>query len=296
MPRIATQDGGTIAYLDMGQGRPIVFLHGWGTGGRFFRRQCSDLATNYRVIAPDLRGHGDSSELPDGDGITTLAKDTLYLLEALDLNDVVLCGWSMGAMVIWKILAEYPHDRICGIVAEDMSPKVLDSADWVHGLKRARKHKAKPNDVGTHSNPFFQLPWPSICEKFIPRIFADGGSVENGLLTQAIRDASVNHPESMRQLWDSLIEQDYRHSLSRIPIPVLVLFGAKSQLYGAQTSQWVCQQIPDCRRVCFEQSGHAPHLEEPERFNQLVKDFADLFQKETPGDKSPHLDQQIRRI
>ncbi len=296
MPRITTKDGGTIAYRDQGQGKPIVFLHGWGTGSIFFQRACSELAGRYRVIAPDFRGHGQSSELPEGDGMTILAEDTIHLLDKLDLDDVVLCGWSMGAMVIWKMLADYGNDRIRGLVIIDMSPKVPNSHDWNYGLTRAHGQKADLEHIRTAASLIFKLSWPEVCKSFIPRIFTSDGTVNPDLVTESIRNARNNNPKSMQRLWNSLILQDYRASLSRIKVPVLVIFGAKSRLYEPETSKWVSEQIPECRRICFEHSGHAPHLEQPEQFNLLVQDFADMFQEKAPGDHSSHERQYLWRF
>jgi pimeloyl-ACP methyl ester carboxylesterase len=73
------------------------------------------------------------------------------------------------------------------------------------------------------------------------------------------------------------VAQDFRDELARIEQPSLIVHGAHSQLYGPDTAAYLAHALPDARAVRFDHSGHAPHLEEPELFNRLVRDFADAL-------------------
>src|SRR5210317_959249 len=95
--------GGRLEFLDQGSGPAMVFLHGWSLGKEAFGKQRRELCNRYRVVIPDMRGHGNSEKFLEGDGIDTLAGDLERLLVALDLEEVVLVGWSMGALVAWQI-------------------------------------------------------------------------------------------------------------------------------------------------------------------------------------------------
>ena len=75
--------------------------------------------------------------------------------------------------------------------------------------------------------------------------------------------------------WASLVRQDVRTLLERIQHPTLVVHGAQSRLYGEDTADHLVAALPHARAVRFERSGHAPHLEQPELFNQSLTDFAD---------------------
>jgi len=94
--------GGTLEFDDQGSGPVMVFLHGWSLGKEAFAKQRRELSDRYRVVVPDMRGHGDSKKFVEGDGIDTLAGDLEQLLVELDLTDVILVGWSMGALVAWQ--------------------------------------------------------------------------------------------------------------------------------------------------------------------------------------------------
>ena len=99
------------------RGRPIVFLHGFSQCWLQWSRQLqSDLADDYRLIAPDLRGHGLSDKPRDGYGDARLwADDVNAIIEGLDLDRPVLSGWSYGPLVFLDYVRHYGEERIAGL-------------------------------------------------------------------------------------------------------------------------------------------------------------------------------------
>lgn len=96
-------NGALLHYEDSGDGRPVVFLHGCWMSSRFFTHQTAPGALpGCRVIAPDFRGHGRSEKPLDGHTMAAYADDVRNLIETLDIHDVTLVGWSMGAFVAWE--------------------------------------------------------------------------------------------------------------------------------------------------------------------------------------------------
>jgi pimeloyl-ACP methyl ester carboxylesterase len=75
-------------------------------------------------------------------------------------------------------------------------------------------------------------------------------------------------------LWESLVEEDFRPLLPSIRQPTLVVHGAHSHLYGADTAGHLVSALPNARAVAFDRSGHAPHLEQPGLFNATLREFA----------------------
>jgi len=276
MQSMTLLDEGKMFFEDRGQGKPILFLHGWGTCARFFENQVRSLEAEFRVVVPDLRGHGASSALPEGDEIHTLACDVQQLLEHLDLKDVVICGWSMGSMVLWDLLLKIGSDRIERCVVIDMTPKLENDSDWVFGLL----HKPRPY-VTAGKREVDKSIWNAACESFLPKIYAKGTSSAteaNGQLKAgfdwAIEQARKCDPDSMYRLWNNLLSMDFRDCMSKLKFPVLLLYGEQSQLYGSGTSAWLDEHLPQARRIAFAHSGHALHLEESEKFNKEVAAFA----------------------
>src|SRR3978361_50347 len=96
-------DGIRIAYRDEGRGTPLGLLHGLMAHGGFFRAQ-ADLASDFRVIAIDLRGHGASARAGERPTVEQLDADVSALAQALDLQGAIGVGWSLGATVLWHVL------------------------------------------------------------------------------------------------------------------------------------------------------------------------------------------------
>src|SRR5882757_5373019 len=107
-----TSDGVALHYVEQGMGTPLLLLHGWSQTSEQFSRQLDALSEEYRVIAYDQRGHGDSDRPDHGYRIHRLAADLRELLLGLDLEDVAILGHSMGCSVIWAYLDLYSPDRL----------------------------------------------------------------------------------------------------------------------------------------------------------------------------------------
>ena len=260
MRQFQASDGELVAYSDEGGGRPLVLLHGLMADSSFFGRQ-RGLADSYRTIAVDLRGHGRSPPGPTPPTIGRLADDVAELARALDLEGAVGIGWSLGAAVLWRVLAGPESSRFAGAVVVDMTPRVLNDDGWDLGLSRetceARSQAIRDD-------------FPAFAAAAGQAIFAEPGAEAD----RAASAFAANEPEAIGALWKSLVEEDFRPLLPSIRQPTLVVHGAHSHLYGADTAGHLVAALPNARAVAFDRSGHAPHLEESERFNATIREFA----------------------
>jgi non-heme chloroperoxidase len=108
MPTIATTDGTEIYYKDWGQGPAVVLSHGWPLSSDSWEAQMLFLASNgYRCIAHDRRGHGRSSQTWDGNDMDTYADDLADLIDALDLRDIALIGFSTGGGEVTRYIGTH---------------------------------------------------------------------------------------------------------------------------------------------------------------------------------------------
>jgi len=112
---LETKAGGRLSYQQLGSGRPLLFIHGWCMSGQVWQQQQA-LADQYRVVIVDLRGHGYSTVPAGGmQGFAGYGADLVDLMETLDLQHVVLVGWSLGAQVLLKVYARVAS-RLAGMV------------------------------------------------------------------------------------------------------------------------------------------------------------------------------------
>jgi pimeloyl-ACP methyl ester carboxylesterase len=257
----------TMPVREAGRGRPILLLHGWTLHGGFFPAQMEGLAAEARLIAPDLPGHGTNRTGADW-SIEAAADACLALIEERDLRAVVLVGWSMGAAVAWSLLERHGSGRIAGLAVVDMTPRVLNDANWHLGIKdgidAARSRKA------TEAMP---SNWPRYAEHVARTIFGEGCDPDPSLLAMVRSAALEADPVAMAAMWRSLVAQDFRAFLARLELPVLIMPGMRSKLYAPDVACWQKRQLRHCEVVDFAFSGHAPHLEEPDAFNAALGAF-----------------------
>jgi pimeloyl-ACP methyl ester carboxylesterase len=263
-------DGGILSYRDLGRGVPIILIHGWGTSSGFFDRQVDALSTSHRLVIPDLRGHGMSTPFEADMGFGVLAEDIHALMVALDLSAAVVVGWSLGALVAWDLLSRLNGNRLAGVVTVDMVPRLLNDEQWSYGLRNG-----PDGGVFDRSVEKMRADWRAYTSVFLPRIYARNSQADRtGEIEHGCSVAGNNDPESMALIWRAMVDQDFRQQVAAIQLPALVLYGEQSRLYAAEASEWLSEQISNSRLIGFEQSGHAPNLEEPDRFNQAIEDFA----------------------
>jgi len=265
MAEFTASDGARIAYRDTGRGTPIVLLPGLMAHGGFFAAQ-APLARRFRLIAIDLRGHGDSRAPLATLTVERIAMDVAELAAALDLREAIGVGWSLGATVLWHVLASAAGDRFAGAVVVDMTARVRNDDEWDLGLSseacEARSRAIRDDFEGFARNAG-------------TAIFAQPVAGDQRVLAQWVADQfAANEAAAIGAVWASLVGQDVRALLERIRHPTLIVHGARSQLYGADTADHLVAALSQARAIRFEGSGHAPHLEEPALFNRTIEEFA----------------------
>jgi pimeloyl-ACP methyl ester carboxylesterase len=264
-------DGTRIAYRDTGSGAPIVLLHGLMAHGGFFAGQAG-LAQDFRIIAIDLRGHGASpsdgrsSAEDSGPTVERMAADVAELAEALDLQGAIGVGWSLGATVLWHVLAGPAAARFAGAVVVDMTARVRNDEEWDLGLS-PEACEARSIAIRDDYEAFALTAGQAIFAQPV-------AAGQRAMADWAAQEFAKNDAGAMAAVWQSLVRQDMRALLEQIRHPTLIVHGAQSSLYGDDTADHLVAALPQARAVRFEASGHAPHLEEPELFNATLRDFA----------------------
>jgi pimeloyl-ACP methyl ester carboxylesterase len=258
MPYIEVARDVRLYYEDWGAGPVILFVHGWTISHQVWAYQTLELSRRFRTIALDLRGHGDSDKPLSTYSFPEYAHDLRNFIIALNLWNVTLVGWSMGAAICTEYLKLFGPDRIYGFVSVDGAiPKMATGPDWTFALSQAT-FQSWFKDL--HSRR------PEFAMKLAKDIFANpgiGNMTENWIWT-IIMQASF--PAAERSLI-SLRDSDFRTFIPHINIPLAVFQGAKDKIIFPKAAQWIVAHNPRARLTMFEESGHTPFIEEIDKFN-----------------------------
>ena len=136
----------SMAYTDLGEGTPILFVHGFPLNRKLWIPQTEGLRQDVRIIAPDLRSHGESQTVPGPYSMDLFADDLNDFLEAVGINQpVVLCGLSMGGYVAFAFYQKYAY-RLTGLIlvttrATADSPEAKAGRDQAVLLARKRSSR-----------------------------------------------------------------------------------------------------------------------------------------------------------
>ena len=268
-----TSDGVKLHYMEAGKGQPLVMIPGWSQTAAQFKHQLSGLSDKYRVIAIDMRGHGESDKPTYGYRIHRLSADVHEFLAAKGLSNVVLAGHSMGCSVIWGYWELYGSDRLSKLVLIDQMPMITANPIWAEQEKSDAGAILDKNSLYDVTNSLAGADGVKTTEGFITGMFTKAYSRDevNWAIQQNLK---FPRPYAARLLYDHATN-DWRDVIPRINVPTLI-FGAKTSLVGWKSQQWIGTQIKGSRVEIFEEAeggNHFMFMENPEKFNRIVKEF-----------------------
>lgn len=241
-----------------------MFLHGAFAGLRHVEPQLVGLGEDYRAIALDFRGHR-RSEVPEtGHTLPQHARDLRALLEQLDLTDVAIVGWSMGALVSWEYVDRFGTEGIRALVDVDMEPSPFQREDYEFGTYTIEGMREVLD--GIQSNPL------ELTDESIQALLKDPPSRE---LRNVMFDEGTRTPPSVQGSMLLAVMREYRDVLPEIDVPTPVCAGADETWRGVANVKYATELVPDARFELLEQSGHCITVEEPGRFNRVLAEFLD---------------------
>ena len=249
----------TLNYAEAGQGTPVVLLHGFPLSGAIWHEQQQRLSDGFRVITPDLRGHGRSPAPRGVYDMDVLARDVLALLDLLEIKQAVIMGHSMGgyvALAAWRL---FPKRFLAlGLVASQAG---ADSADGRLGrYKMAEKVAVDGNKV--------------VAEAMLPRLFAPTLPAEAPMIDH-VRQLILNTPCAgiIGSLQGMAQRPDCVALLPEISVPVLILAGAQDQIIAPDKAKAMAAAMKTGTLKMIENAGHMLMLEQPEETTSALKRF-----------------------
>jgi pimeloyl-ACP methyl ester carboxylesterase len=265
-------EGVRLAYVEQGapQGIPVVLLHGFSDSHRSFDFLRPHLPSDWRVLAPTQRGHGDSSK-PRGDyGIPDLARDVAAFLDAVEVDRAILVGHSMGEAVTLQAAADYPERvraiALMGAFADfRANPCISELAEACAAL-------SDPVD-------------PNFAREFQESTLAN--PTPEGFLEMAIAESLKLPAFVWRDISRGFLEADLPDAARRAQAPALIVWGDRDA-YCPRTDQSALSGALGAELVVMPGVGHAVHWERPaEVARGLVNFVAGLEQPPLAGAQSP---------
>ena len=251
-----------LAYDDEGTGPAVVLLHGFPLGRWIWDAPRAALRDRYRVVTPDLRGHGDSEVTAGPYHMDALADDVARLLDALHIDRAVVGGLSMGgyvAFALWRRCAA----RVRGLILCDTRAKGDNQ-----GEKVVRQSTAQVAlDQGT----------AAVVEGMLPKLLAPQTLAARPDLVAAIRARLVaTDPRAVAATLLGMKErEDSTPTLATITVPTLVVVGSDDQLTPPGLARELQAAIPGARLEIVPEAGHLAPVEAPAATSASLRRFLD---------------------
>lgn len=251
---------------DLGEGTPVLFIHGWPLNHSMYEYQLNELPRyGIRCILMDLRGFGRSDRPWNGYSYDRMADDIYQVIETMRLRDIVLAGFSMGGAICVRYMARHRGHKVSKLMLFGAAAPVFTqhpdyllghTADYINGLI-AKACSDRPALVDEISKQFFH-PSASISPPFQTWL--------RSLALEAAGHATIKCAESLR-------DEDCRADVKLIHVPTAIFHGTEDRICPFPLAKELHQHLESSELIAFEHSGHGLFYEEKEKFNQELLQF-----------------------
>jgi pimeloyl-ACP methyl ester carboxylesterase len=247
-----------IAYERVGEGPPLVLVHGGTVDGRMWRPQVAALADELTIAAWDEPGAGRSSDVPAGFGLPDYAHCLAALIEALALGPAHVAGLSWGGTVVLELYRHHP-ELVATLILVDTY------AGWKGSLPEEEVNARVRLVLQTLEAPADEFdPTP-------PGLFAGDPPAE---FVHLLEDMAADvRRASLRSETLVMAEADQRDLLPRVAVPTLLIWGEQDVRSPLKVARQFERAIPDTQLVVIPGCGHVSNLERPEEFNAALREF-----------------------
>jgi pimeloyl-ACP methyl ester carboxylesterase len=237
-----------LEYAERGSGPALVFLHGYSDAWYSFDRIMRALPRDVRALALTLRGHGDSDRPASGYRIEDFAADVVAFMDAIEVERAILVGHSMSSLVAQAVACAQPH-RVSHLVLIGSATTFDNPA--VRDLEQAIRELRDP----------------------VPRAFVEEFQASTvhrpipGDVLAAIVDESLKLPASVwRDALAGILAYRPGRRLASLALPTLIAWGDRDAFCARAEQDRLHETIPSSRLTIYEDTGHAPQWEQPQRF------------------------------
>ncbi len=253
-----------LSYNDEGpEGAPIIiFIHGFPLNKSMWDKQVNALKNNYRVIAYDIRGHGNSEVGAIDFSIDLFVNDLLRFMDALKIEKTILCGLSMGGYIALNAIENHP-ERFSALILSDTNC----TADTPES-----KEKRMLTIISIKENGVEKL-----ADDLLPNLFAPESFKSNSEEIVAVKEMIVTTTIlSLNKSLHALANRKETCSrLAEIKVPVLILVGKDDKITPPEVASAMQEKIEGSQLSIIEHAGHLSNLENTDEFNTQLKKFID---------------------
>lgn len=245
----------TIGYDDEGSGDALVLVHGHPFDRSMWRPQVDHLSrAGWRVIAPDLRGYGESTVVPGKTALDVFARDIAGLLDRLGVERFVLGGLSMGGQIVLECHRLFAH-RLRGLVLADTSAPADGEA--ARESRRATAERLLREGMGPYAG--------EVLHKMVSR------SAPPEVIRHVLGMMRGTDPEGAAAALRGRAERpDYVAMLAHVAVPALVVVGAEDEFTPLADARLMSDAIPGATLVVVDGAAHMPNLERPADFDEAL--------------------------
>jgi pimeloyl-ACP methyl ester carboxylesterase len=264
---VVRANGLEVAYDRVGEGPPLVFVHGAASDARMWQPQLAALADEFTVVTWDEPGAGRSSDVPWDFGLADYAECLAALIDALDLGLAHVAGLSWGGTVAQELYRCHP-ELVATLILVDTY------AGWKGSLSE--------DEVRIRVDGLRQIlaTPPGEFDPTLPGLFAGNPPAEFVPLLEEM--AADVRPESMRIALLVMAQTDQRDLLPRIAVPTLLIWGEEDARSPLRVAHQFENAIPDAELVVIAGAGHMSNLERPQPFNDAVREFCRAHPPRSP--------------
>lgn len=251
----------TVGYEDEGSGEALLLVHGHPFDRSMWHPQTEHFSrAGWRVIAPDLRGYGDSTVTPGTTPLAAFAHDLAGLLDHLGIERCVLGGLSMGGQIVMECYRLFP-ERIRGLVFADTFAAAETADGKAARYAMAERLLREGMDGYAHE---------VLAKMISPATIASRPDVAAHVLRMMTAAPSEGAAAALRGRAE---RPDYTGLLSRVTVPALVVVGTEDAYTPVGDALDIHERVPDSRLTVIEQAAHMPNLEQPDAFNATLGAF-----------------------
>jgi pimeloyl-ACP methyl ester carboxylesterase len=260
-----------IYYEDYGKGQPVILIHGWPLSGKSWEKQIRPLLNNgYRLIIYDRRGFGKSSKPSTGYDYDTLAKDLNTIISKLNLNKVVLVGFSMGGGEVARYIANFGSRRISKVVfISAVTPFLLRTLDNPNGIDVSKFEEIKNaiiSDRFAFLSNFFKM--------FYNLDALEGKLISSQAVQYSWNVAASASPLATLECALSWSSTDFRKDLSKIKVPALIIHGDSDRTVPLEISGKLTNEaIKASKLAIIKDAPHGLIWTHSESVNSELLDF-----------------------